>query len=95
MARADSLGRNAEWIPREKWYNAKAQEWFIARARELEVESKAPAPILQGRHLLEMGLDPGPGIGEITKAVYEMQLDGRVRTLEDAKAAAQEMISRG
>ena len=95
VARADSLGRNAEWIPREKWYNAEAQEWFIARARELEVESKAPAPILQGRHLLEMGLDPGPGIGEITKAVYEMQLDGRVRTLEDAKAAAQEMISRG
>ncbi len=95
VARADSLGRNAEWIPREKWYNAKAQEWFIARARELEVESKAPAPILQGRHLLEMGLDPGPGIGEITKAVYEMQLDGRIRTLDDAKAAAQEMISRG
>ncbi len=95
VARADSLGRNAEWIPREKWYNAKAQEWFIARARELEVESKAPAPILQGRHLLEIGLDPGPRIGEITKAVYEMQLDGRVRTLEDAKAAAQEMISRG
>ncbi len=93
VARADSLGRNAEWIPREKWYNAKAQEWFIARARELEVESKAPAPILQGRHLLEIGLDPGPRIGEITKAVYEMQLDGRVRTLEDAKAAAQEMIS--
>ena len=95
VARADSLGRNAEWIPREKWYNAEAQEWFIARARELEVESKAPAPILQGRHLLEMGLDPGPGIGEITKAVYEMQLDGRIRTLEDAKAAAEEMISRG
>ena len=95
VARADSLGRNAEWIPREKWYNAEAQEWFIARARELEVESKAPAPILQGRHLLEMGLDPGPRIGEITKAVYEMQLDGRVRTLEDAQAAAQEMISRG
>jgi len=45
--------------------------------------------------LLEMGLDPGPRIGEITKAVYEMQLDGRVRTLEDAQAAAQEMISRG
>ncbi|HSP64078.1 MAG TPA: HD domain-containing protein [Pyrinomonadaceae bacterium] len=52
VARADSLGRNAEWIPREQWYDATAQEWFIARARELEVESKAPAPILQGRHLL-------------------------------------------
>jgi tRNA nucleotidyltransferase (CCA-adding enzyme) len=94
VARADSLGRNAEWIPREKWYDAEAQEWFIAHARELEVESKAPAPILQGRHLLEMGLDPGPRIGELTKAVYEMQLDGRVRTLEEAKAVAREILSK-
>ena len=93
VARADSLGRNAEWIPREQWYDAKAQEWFIARARELEVESKAPAPILQGRHLLEMGLEPGLRIGEITKAVYEMQLDGRVRALDEAKEVAKRIIS--
>jgi tRNA nucleotidyltransferase (CCA-adding enzyme) len=93
VARADSLGRNAEWMPCEKWYDAKAQEWFIARACELEVESKAPAPILQGRHLLEMGLEPGPRIGEVTRAVYEMQLDGRVRTLDDAKEIAKKMIS--
>jgi tRNA nucleotidyltransferase (CCA-adding enzyme) len=93
VARADSLGRNAEWIPREKWFDAEAQEWFIAHARELAVESKAPAPILQGRHLLEMGLEPGPRIGEITKAVYEMQLDGRVRSLEEAKNVAKQVIS--
>lgn len=95
VAKADSLGRNADWVPREKWYGAEAQEWFIARARELEVESKAPAPLLLGRHLLEMGLEPGPRIGEITKAVYEMQLDGRVRDLEEAQTAALEIISRG
>jgi tRNA nucleotidyltransferase (CCA-adding enzyme) len=94
VATADSLGRNAEWIPREKWFNAQAQQWFIARARELAVESKAPAPILQGRHLLELGLAAGPRIGEITKAVYEMQLDGRVSDLDGARAAAQEIISR-
>jgi tRNA nucleotidyltransferase (CCA-adding enzyme) len=94
VARADSLGRNGEWLPREKWFNAEAQEWFIARARELDVQQKPPAPILQGRHLLEMGLDSGPRIGEITKAVYEMQLDGRVRTLDEAKAAAREFLSR-
>ena len=93
VAKADSLGRNAEWVPRENWYDAEAQDWFIARARELEVESKAPAPILLGRHLLEMGLEPGPRIGEITKAVYEMQLDGRVSTLEDAQAEAQKLLS--
>ena len=95
VATADSLGRNAEWVPREKWYNAEAQEWFIARARELEVQSEAPAPLLLGRHLLEMGLQPGPRIGEITRAVYEMQLDGRVQTLEQARNAATEIIMRG
>jgi len=93
VARADSLGRNAVWVPRENWYDAAAQEWFIARARQLDVTSQAPAPILRGRHLLEMGLAPGPRIGEITRAVYEMQLDGRVRTLEDARTAARQIIS--
>src|SRR5918912_2010889 len=38
VAKADSLGRNAEWVPRERWFTAEAQEWFIARARELAVE---------------------------------------------------------
>src|SRR5712692_8060604 len=92
VARADSLGRNAESVPREQWYNAEAQEWFITHARELEVESRAPAPLLMGRHLLEMGLQPGPRIGEITKAVYEMQLDGRVRNLDEGKRAAQNIL---
>ncbi len=93
VARADSLGRNAEWVPREKWYDAEAQEWFIQRARELEVAQQPPAPILLGRHLLEMGLSPGPRVGEITKAVYEMQLDGRVTTLDDAKSIAKSILS--
>jgi len=93
VAKADSLGRNAEWVPREKWYDAAAQEWFIQRARELEVEQQPPAPILLGRHLLQMGLEPGPRVGEITKAIYEMQLDGRVQTLADARDIVRKILS--
>jgi tRNA nucleotidyltransferase (CCA-adding enzyme) len=93
VAKADSLGRNAEWIPREQWFDAEAQEWFIAHARTLEVAEKPPAPILLGRHLLEMGLPPGPRIGEITRAIYEMQLDGRVTNLDDAKNMARKILS--
>src|SRR5438445_4975687 len=93
VAKADSLGRNAEHVPREQWYTAEAQEWFIERVRELELEDGAPKPLLMGRHLLEMELEPGPRIGEITKAIYEMQLDGRVTTLDEAKAAAKELLS--
>jgi len=92
VARADSLGRNADWVPREKWYDATAQEWFIKRARELEVEQRPPAEILMGRHLQEMGLEPSPLFGKILKAVYEMQLDGRVSTLAKAKEAARRML---
>ncbi len=93
VAKADSLGRNAEWVPREKWFDAEAQEWFIERVRELELQKGAPAPILLGRHLLEMGMQPGPRVGEITKAIYEMQLDGRVTSLAEAKDAATKMMS--
>jgi tRNA nucleotidyltransferase (CCA-adding enzyme) len=92
VAKADSLGRNADWVPREKWFDAAAQDWFIERARELEIEEKAPAPLLMGRHLLEMGINPGARVGEITRAVYEMQLDGRVRDLEEAKEVAKQII---
>ena len=95
VARADSLGRNADWIPREKWFDATAQEWFINRARELAVEERPPAPLLLGRHLLEMGLKPGPKMGEIIGVVYEMQLDGRVTTLEEAKDIARQTLSAG
>jgi tRNA nucleotidyltransferase (CCA-adding enzyme) len=93
VAKADSLGRNSDDVPRQQWYDAEAQEWFIQRARELEVAQQPPAPILLGRHLLEMGLAPGPRIGEITKAVYEMQLDGRVVSLDDAKNMAKTILS--
>ncbi|HJQ33001.1 MAG TPA: HD domain-containing protein [Pyrinomonadaceae bacterium] len=95
VAKADSLGRNAPWVPPEKWFDAAAQEWFIGRARELSVERKPPEPILLGRHLLAMGLKPSPLVGEIQRAVYELQLDNRVRTLEEARAAARELLGNG
>jgi tRNA nucleotidyltransferase (CCA-adding enzyme) len=92
VAKADSLGRNAPWVPREKWYDAEAQEWFIQRARELDVAKCAPDPLLLGRHLLTLGVAPGPRVGEITRAVYEMQLDGRVRTVDEAIAEARKLL---
>jgi tRNA nucleotidyltransferase (CCA-adding enzyme) len=93
VAKADSLGRNASWVPRDKWYDAEAQEWFIERARELAVSNRPPDPILLGRHVLEMGLEPGPRVGEITKAIYELQLDGKIGSLAEAMAAAKALLT--
>lgn len=92
VAKADSLGRNPEWLPKEKWFDAAAQEWFIERVRELQIEKKAPVPILMGRHLIELGLEPSPKFKQILDAVYEMQLDGAVTNLESARVEARKLL---
>ena len=88
VAKADSLGRNPDWLPKEKWFGSEAQEWFIEKVRELHIERKAPGPILMGRHLIELGLRPSPKFKKILDAVYEMQLDGKVSDLEEAISEA-------
>ena len=70
-------------------FDCTAMDWFLERARALGVEHRPPAPILLGRHLLALGMKPGPRVGEILKAVYEQQMDGQVTTLEEAIEAAQ------
>ena len=54
----------------------------LARARTLDVEGAAPEPILKGRHLIGLGLGPGPHLGSILKACYAAQLEGEFSTLE-------------
>lgn len=93
VARADNLGRNAPWVPPEKWFTPEPEEWFIGRARELHVEHEPPAKLLQGRDLLKMGLQPSPRVGEIVNAVYELQIDGQVRTHEEAIDAARRLLT--
>jgi len=90
VAKADSLGRNPDWLPEEKRFGSEAQEWFIGKVRALAVERKAPEPILKGRHLLELGLEPSPRFREILDAIYERQLDGEITDLDEAIAAARD-----
>ncbi|MGH9198522.1 MAG: polynucleotide adenylyltransferase, partial [Acidimicrobiia bacterium] len=63
-------------------------DWFVERARALGVEHAPPKPILLGRHLLSLGLEPGPRVGTVLRKVYERQLDGEITDLEQAMAAA-------
>jgi len=83
--RADCHGRKGH-------FDCSAMDWFIERARTLGVEHKPPAPILLGRHLIELGVTPGPRMGEILRAVYELQLDGVVTTLDEAQVRARTLI---
>jgi tRNA nucleotidyltransferase (CCA-adding enzyme) len=87
LAEADCRGRTGT-------FDCSAMGWFLERARALGVEHAAPAPLLLGRHVLALGLGPGPGVGAILKAVYERQLDGEVRTLDEALALAKDLVRR-
>ena len=87
VAKSDCLGREPGH------FNCEAMDWFLERARALGVEHAAPKPLLLGRHLLDLDVKPGPAMGTILKAVYEQQLDGSVRTLEEAVAAARALIA--
>jgi len=86
LAKSDCLGREPGR------FDCTAMDWFLERARQLGVEHKPPGPILLGRHLLELGLKPGPRVGEILKAVYEQQMDGSVTTIEQAIDFARKLL---
>jgi tRNA nucleotidyltransferase (CCA-adding enzyme) len=93
VAKADSLGRNPEWLPPEKRFGSEAQDWFIEKIRELQIERKPPEPILKGRHLIELGLEPSPQFTKILDAIYEMQMDNQVSNLEEAKEKARALAA--
>jgi len=86
VAKADCLGR------RPGDFEPVAMDWFRERVRRLKVEVRPPDRILQGRDVLALGVAPGPEVGRIVKAVYELQLDGKVTTLEEARAEAQRIL---
>ena len=88
VAKADCLGRTGN-------FDCSAMDWFLERSRALGVEHRPPAPILMGRHLLDLGVAPGPRMGEILKAVYELQLDGDVADLDAAIERAREFVDGG
>jgi tRNA nucleotidyltransferase (CCA-adding enzyme) len=87
VAKSDCEGRS----PGQ--FDCSAMEWFRARAEALGVEHAPPKPILLGRHLLALGLKPGPEVGALLKDIYERQLDGDVQTLDEAIAIAKEQLA--
>ncbi|MGH8636613.1 MAG: HD domain-containing protein [Burkholderiales bacterium] len=86
VAESDCLGRAGR-------FDCSGIEWFLARARELGVEHEAPPPLLKGRHLLDLGMAPGPEMGRILRQVYERQLDGSVTSVEQGIEAARGILS--
>jgi len=86
VARADQLGRA------ETGDSYPAGDWLLERAEALAVKDMAPQPLIQGRHLLELGLEPGPHFRPLLDACFEAQIAGRFDSVEDGKVFASELI---
>jgi tRNA nucleotidyltransferase (CCA-adding enzyme) len=87
VAESDCLGRGGG-------FDCSGIGWFLERARALGVEHAAPPVLVMGRHLLALGVAPGPRMGVLLREIYEQQLDGRIQNLDDGIALARELLRR-
>jgi tRNA nucleotidyltransferase (CCA-adding enzyme) len=87
LAKSDCLGREPGR------FDCTAMDWFLERARAIGADKGPPPPLLLGRHVLALGLKPGPRVGQILKAVYELQLDGAIATVDQAIEHAKTLIA--
>ena len=81
VARADYAGR-----PPKAFDGFPAGDWLLTRAGALVVDRQVPQPLVMGRHLLELGVSPGPNMGQLLDTCFEAQLDGLFSNLEGGLA---------
>jgi tRNA nucleotidyltransferase/poly(A) polymerase len=65
------------------------------RVQELAATGIAPPPLVDGDDLIAHGLRPGPLFGVLLDQLYDAQLEGSVRTQEEALALADAIIAAG
>jgi poly(A) polymerase len=69
-------------------------EFARAKLRELEREELQPEPLITGRDLIRAGYAPGQAFGEALSAVETGQLDGEIRTREEALNLARPILEK-
>lgn len=65
----------------------------MTRATTLAVDRQVPLPLVMGRHLLALGVHPGPDMGRLLDDCFEAQLDGEFFTVEAGLAYAKSKLS--
>ena len=59
-------------------------EFLLRKREEFVNEPIIPPPLLRGDDLIALGFNPGPKFGEILEAVETRQLEGSLRTRDEA-----------
>jgi poly(A) polymerase len=69
-------------------------DFLLRKREEFASEPLIPPPLVRGRDLIARGWKPGPKLGEILDAVANLQLEGALRTSEEALAWVAREFSR-
>lgn len=89
VCRADHAGR-----PPLPFDDFPAGHWLLQQAEQLSVASKEPQPIVLGRHLIALGLEPGPHFKDLLEQCFEAQLEGEFHDLEVGLPHARRVVDR-
>ena len=73
--------------------DAEFPEKLWQAAADFDLLDIAPQPYLTGKMLMELGVKPGKQMGEIIKQSFELQLDGKIKNVDDAVAWARERLA--
>ncbi len=68
---------------------------LVAEREKLANEPPIPPPLLSGRDLLDLGLAPGPRVGALLREAQEIQLNGELRTPQEALEWARRRLAGG
>jgi tRNA nucleotidyltransferase/poly(A) polymerase len=90
---ADGMGKAGELTRAEdRERRGSAASVLIERYYDRLASGVAPPPLIDGHDLLNLGLPPGPRIGQILEAVREAQAAEEIATREDALRLARSLL---
>ncbi|MCR4410716.1 MAG: HD domain-containing protein [Candidatus Saccharicenans sp.] len=67
-------------------------QWLLKKFEELRVNRETIKPLIMGRDLIRLGVPPGPGMGQLLKKIYRLQLDNHFETRAQGLKLARKLI---
>jgi tRNA nucleotidyltransferase/poly(A) polymerase len=69
--------------------------WLLRKFEEMRISKETIKPLLHGRDMIPLGVEPGPDMGRLLKKLYVMQLDNVFEDKAGGLRAARKLIREG
>ena len=68
-------------------------KWLLGKFEELRVNKETIKPLIMGRDLIKLGVEPGPDMGKILSEIYKRQLDNEFETKAQGLNLARKLMA--